>query len=55
VYNLKGVQVANLINGETKTKGEHQVTFYRKDLPAGLYFYRFIANGKLITGKLVVK
>lgn len=55
IYNLKGVQVASLLNGETKTKGTHQATFYRNDLPAGLYFYRFIANGKLITGKLVVK
>jgi hypothetical protein len=35
-------------------KGEHQVTFEAKGLPANVYFYQLQADGKVETMKMIV-
>jgi len=43
VYNPLGQKIETLIN-ITLTAGNHQVEFYSKNLPSGIYFYRIKAG-----------
>ena len=45
VFNLLGVQIADLINAEQE-QGVHYFAFDGSDLPAGVYIYKFEAVGK---------
>ncbi len=55
VLNRLGQAVATILD-ESLSQGNHQVTWNAERLPAGVYFYRFSANGQrpTATGKMVV-
>jgi hypothetical protein len=55
VLNRLGQAVATILD-ESLSQGNHQVTWNAEGLPAGIYFYRFSANGQRppATGKMVV-
>ncbi|MBS4029590.1 MAG: T9SS type A sorting domain-containing protein [Ignavibacteriales bacterium] len=40
IYNVLGQEVATLLNNETMSEGEHEVTFDANGLTSGVYFYR---------------
>ncbi len=44
VYNMLGQRVATLKSGEYYAAGTYEVVFNAKDLPSGVYVYRFIAG-----------
>jgi hypothetical protein len=53
VYNRLGQEVAAIVN-ENMTQGEHMVRWNIAGLSPGIYFYRFTADHRSSTGKLVV-
>jgi len=53
VYDLLGREVAVLVDGN-QTPGEHRVTFDARSLASGIYFYRLVAGGQLLSRKLVL-
>jgi hypothetical protein len=53
VYDFTGCEIETLMDCE-QAKGEHQVTFYQKGLPSGVYFYQFQANSSVETKKMVL-
>jgi len=58
VYNILGMKVRTLINGDMET-GEHTVTFDGKDdsgnpVSAGIYFYRLKTQSSALTRKMVL-
>jgi hypothetical protein len=53
VYNLAGIQVAELVNG-TVQAGNHSVLFDASDLPSGMYFYSLTAGNLTATRKLML-
>ncbi|WP_221930254.1 T9SS type A sorting domain-containing protein [Gracilimonas mengyeensis] len=50
VYNVLGKKVATLVNGETQSAGQHQVTFDATEFSSGVYFYR-IESKQFTTSK----
>jgi beta-glucanase (GH16 family) len=53
IYNLKGQDVATLVNG-ARLQGDHITKWNRGKLPAGVYFYRFQVGRESVSGKLVL-
>ncbi len=53
VYNALGKEISTLTN-QFYEAGEHTVTFDAANLPAGNYFYRLFANGKVLTKQMTV-
>jgi hypothetical protein len=53
VYDISGRQVAILVN-KVMPAGEHNVHFEVSGLAAGVYFYRLMANGEVVTRKMLV-
>jgi len=53
VYNLRGLQVASLAQGEMSA-GDHVVTWDASDQPSGVYFYRLEGPGILETRKMTL-
>ena len=53
VFNLLGMQVAELVNGE-KEAGRYSVQFNGNNLASGVYFYRLHAGNFLQTKKMVL-
>lgn len=52
VYNILGVEVATLVNGE-KEPGLHSVSFNAKGLSSGMYIYELNANGVKQSRKMI--
>jgi hypothetical protein len=52
VYSALGQLVAILANGEQQP-GQHSVTFDATNLPSGVYFFRFMAQGAVQTRRIV--
>ena len=53
VYDTSGRRVAVLVN-KIKPAGEHAVSFDGSGLAGGVYLYRLMANGKVITRKMLM-
>jgi hypothetical protein len=54
VYNMMGHNVATLVNHELGA-GEHSVSMDVSNLSDGIYIYRLITNGKVISKRMVVR
>ena len=54
VYDLRGSKVEVLVNG-LYPAGLHSVKWNGQDLPNGLYFYKFEANGQKIVRKMILQ
>ena len=52
VYDAVGRFVRTLVS-ETKEAGYHEIPFEMHGLSTGVYFYRVVAGGKVITKKMV--
>ncbi|MBK7260182.1 MAG: carbohydrate binding domain-containing protein [Ignavibacteriae bacterium] len=53
VFNLLGVEVAELANGEQEA-GYHEIRFNAESLPSGMYFYRLQAGTTTETRRLLL-
>jgi outer membrane protein assembly factor BamB len=53
IYSLSGQKVAKPVD-EFRRAGDHSVVFKGNDLPAGLYLYRYEADGLVKTGKMML-
>lgn len=53
VYNVKGQEVAKLVNGQVKA-GFHNVSFNGASLNSGVYYYRLKADNKIVTKKMIL-
>ena len=53
VYNLKGEEVARLVDGEMNA-GSHSISWNAAGSASGVYFYRLRQNGSVITMKMLV-
>ncbi len=54
IYDVLGREIATLVNG-SKRQGTHTVEFNAGNIPAGIYFARFSANGIVQTRKFVLE
>ena len=53
VYNILGVEVANLVN-ENKPAGNYSVDFNASELSSGIYFYSINVNGFTDTKRMML-
>lgn len=53
VYDLLGRQVAELVN-ETKQAGEYTVSFDASGLATGIYIYKLVTDGNILTKKMTL-
>jgi plastocyanin len=51
VFNILGVEIATLINGE-ESAGQHEINFNAENLPSGIYLYRIQAGTYVQTKKM---
>ena len=51
VFNVLGAEIATLVS-ENKAPGTYQVTWDANGYPSGVYFYRLMSAGKVLTGKM---
>jgi hypothetical protein len=54
IYDLQGRRVANLLDDQPETAGNHQVAVSASSWPAGCYMYRLQAGSAVLTRKMVV-
>ena len=53
IFNATGSHVETLIN-ERMAAGNYIITFYAKNLPSGIYFYRVTTSWTQITKKMIL-
>ncbi|PID27243.1 MAG: hypothetical protein CR982_06505 [Candidatus Cloacimonadota bacterium] len=53
IYNARGQMVEQLVNNHLRT-GIHTVNFDAKAISSGLYYYKLIANNKVMTKKMLL-
>ena len=53
VYDMTGREVATLVNSR-QNSGEHKVSFDASSLASGVYMYRLIAGGEVLTRKMLL-
>ena len=54
VMNLRGEEVARVIDGETFEEGNWEADFVAEGIPSGTYVYRLEAGGQTLTKKMVL-
>jgi hypothetical protein len=54
IYDLQGRRVANLLDDQPETGGNHQVAVSTSSWPAGCYLYRLQAGSTVLTRRMVV-
>lgn len=54
VLNGLGQKIATPLNAELKQSGRHSIVVELGTKPAGVYFYRVISGGNIVTGKMVL-
>jgi hypothetical protein len=56
IYNLNGVKLATVFNEKVQALQNNLIEYRPENLPTGVYFYRVIADGRIIfTGKVIHK
>lgn len=53
IYDIMGQQVKVLVN-QIQNPGRYELSFNASELASGVYFYRLIANGNIITRKMLL-
>lgn len=53
IFNLRGQRVETLVNGYLQ-EGFHTINWDASDVTSGMYFYRLTAEGKSISGRMVL-
>jgi hypothetical protein len=53
VYNMAGQEVATLVNG-VQSAGQNNVLFNASNLPSGVYLYRLVTAGTVVTKKMTL-
>lgn len=53
VFNILGNEIESLVN-EEKPFGTYEITWYAKDLPSGIYFYKITAGNFIETKKMIL-
>jgi len=53
VYNIQGQQVATLVRGQ-QPEGAHTAGFDASRLASGVYVYRLLSGGQMLTGKMLL-
>lgn len=53
VYDIKGMMIENILNGEFN-EGYYNINFSAENLPSGIYFYRLNFNGNSVSKKMIV-
>ncbi len=53
VFDITGKEVSVLVD-EMQQAGNYQVSFKAENLSSGIYFYKLIANGKALSGKMIL-
>jgi len=53
IYNIAGKKVRTLVN-QYQSQGEYKVTFYAINLPSGIYYYQFDAEGEKEVGQMLL-
>ncbi|NUO81823.1 T9SS type A sorting domain-containing protein, partial [candidate division KSB1 bacterium] len=53
IFNLTGERVAVVLN-ETRAAGRHEIKLTQVNLPAGVYFYRLVMEGRRALAKKIV-
>jgi plastocyanin len=51
VFNILGVEIATLVNGE-QASGQHEINFKADNLPSGIYLYKVQAGNYIQTKKM---
>jgi hypothetical protein len=54
VFDLQGRRVANVLDGEVATAGEHALGFETRDWVPGVYLFRLSVGGASVTRKILV-
>jgi parallel beta-helix repeat protein len=54
IYDMLGRKVETLINQETRSAGEHRITWDASDYTSGMYLYRLDAGGNSRTSKMLL-
>ena len=54
IYNVMGQEVVTLINGESRAAGVHSVVWNASDMASGMYFYRLVTGGKVMTRRMML-
>lgn len=54
LYNINGVQVKNIYEGEVQGNQVQNIKLNTENLVSGIYYYRFIAGSKIETGTLMI-
>lgn len=53
IYNMSGYKVACLISAELDT-GSHQIKWDATNLPDGVYYYKLLSRGNVMTRKMII-
>ena len=54
LYNINGVQVKNIYEGEVQGNQVQNIKLNTENLVSGIYYYRFITGSKIETGTLMI-
>jgi len=54
LYSISGMKIRGLVN-EIQKPGEYELIVDVNDIPAGVYFVRFISGGQVVTKKIVIR
>ena len=53
IYNVMGKRIAEIVN-EMVEPGSHRVVFQGQDFASGIYYYRLIYDGGMLTRKMIL-
>lgn len=54
IFNVLGQRVMTLVNNELKKQGRYEIRFNASRLSSGMYFYRLMADNKIMTKQMML-